>query len=255
MTAAHQLSLIDESPAPLPPERIVSFGEHWQLGRHLLICDDARRVDLSQYSGVVFDPPYDADASVLGLRFACRDALVFSDHRHLLDCTGRWGLPFRSVFVWDGQSSWFTRGQPLAREILLVVRRLAVQPGGCALPRSHWAPSRTAPGDQHQGSYDYTPCPNGLHLSTVFSAPASRQFRGHPHAKPTDWIRLLIGNCTSSSTILDPFAGSGTTMLACESLGRSAVLVEQSPEYCDVIVSRYRDVAGDTATVERINAR
>lgn len=106
-----------------------------------------------------------------------------------------------------------------------------------------------------RGSYDYTPCPNGLHLSTVFSAPASRQFRGHPHAKPTDWIRLLIGNCTSSSTILDPFAGSGTTMLACESLGRSAVLVEQSPEYCDVIVSRYRDVAGDTATVERINAR
>jgi adenine-specific DNA methylase len=47
------------------------------------------------------------------------------------------------------------------------------------------------------------------------------------------------------AVVLDPFAGSGTTLIACENLGRRAALVELDPRYCDVIRQRYADYVGD----------
>jgi site-specific DNA-methyltransferase (adenine-specific) len=70
----------------------------------------------------------------------------------------------------------------------------------------------------------------------------------HPTTKPVDLFVYLIGNsCKKGGTILDPFAGSGTTLIAAEQTGRTAVLMELDPRYCDVIVSRFEALTGQKA--------
>jgi DNA modification methylase len=50
--------------------------------------------------------------------------------------------------------------------------------------------------------------------------------------------------------VLDPFGGSGSTLIACEKAGRHGRLVELDPRYCDVIVRRWQDWTGEVATLE-----
>ena len=52
--------------------------------------------------------------------------------------------------------------------------------------------------------------------------------------------------------VLDPFGGSGSTLIACEKSGRQARVVELDPKYCDVIVQRWQDWSGETAVLEAI---
>ncbi|MBI5234513.1 MAG: site-specific DNA-methyltransferase [Deltaproteobacteria bacterium] len=50
--------------------------------------------------------------------------------------------------------------------------------------------------------------------------------------------------------VLDPFGGSGSTLIACEKTHREARLLELDPKYCDVIIRRWQEYAGKTATIE-----
>lgn len=59
----------------------------------------------------------------------------------------------------------------------------------------------------------------------------------HPTEKPVDLLCALIGN-TDAQTILDPFAGSGTTGRAAKDLGRKAVLIEREEKYCEIAARR-----------------
>lgn len=62
----------------------------------------------------------------------------------------------------------------------------------------------------------------------------------HPTMKPTTLVARLIENSSKSGwVVLDPFGGSGSTMIACEATGRDARLIELDPKFCDVIVKRY----------------
>ena len=73
----------------------------------------------------------------------------------------------------------------------------------------------------------------------------------HPTMKPVALVERAIRNSSKSRDIvLDPFGGSGSTLIACEKTGRQARLVELDPKYCDVIVQRWQDWAGGTATLE-----
>lgn len=70
----------------------------------------------------------------------------------------------------------------------------------------------------------------------------------HPTMKPVGLFARLIRNSTrAGETVLDPFAGSGTTAISCEQLGRRARLMELSPHYCDVILARWEKFAGRAA--------
>jgi DNA modification methylase len=62
--------------------------------------------------------------------------------------------------------------------------------------------------------------------------------------------RAIRNSSKTRDIVLDPFGGSGSTLIACEKTGRHARVVELDPKYCDVIVLRWQDWAGGTATLE-----
>ena len=71
----------------------------------------------------------------------------------------------------------------------------------------------------------------------------------HPTMKPVALVERAIRNSSKSRDIvLDPFGGSGTTMIACENTGRRARLIELDPKYVDVIVTRWQSLTGGVAT-------
>jgi len=69
----------------------------------------------------------------------------------------------------------------------------------------------------------------------------------HPTMKPVELIELALNDQSDKKIILDLFGGSGSTLVACEKLGRQARLMELDPKYCDVIVKRWEDFTGKKA--------
>ena len=59
--------------------------------------------------------------------------------------------------------------------------------------------------------------------------------------------RAVLNSSRRGDTVLDPFAGSGTTLVACEKAGRIARLIELEPCYCDVIITRWQELTGREA--------
>lgn len=60
--------------------------------------------------------------------------------------------------------------------------------------------------------------------------------------------RAIANSTMAGELVVDPFAGSGTTLLACAATGRRAALIEIDPRYCDVIVQRWESATGQEAT-------
>ena len=69
--------------------------------------------------------------------------------------------------------------------------------------------------------------------------------------KPVALVERAVRNSSKSRDIvLDPFGGSGSTLIACEKTGRQARLIELDPKYCDVIVRRWQEISGGAATLD-----
>jgi len=76
----------------------------------------------------------------------------------------------------------------------------------------------------------------------------------HPTVKPVAMLADAIRDVTKRGAIvLDPFAGSGSTLIAAEKTGRQARCIEYEPKYCDVIVRRWQAYTGKAATFEGID--
>jgi DNA modification methylase len=86
---------------------------------------------------------------------------------------------------------------------------------------------------------------------TIFTYARPKRSEVHPTMKPVALVADAIRNSSKPGwTVLDPFAGSGTTMMAADMEGRAARLIELSRGYCDVIVQRYEEATGEKATRE-----
>jgi DNA modification methylase len=62
--------------------------------------------------------------------------------------------------------------------------------------------------------------------------------------------RAIRNSSKSRDIVLDPFGGSGSTLIACEKAGRQARLVELDPKYCDVIIRRWQEFNGGAAVLQ-----
>ena len=82
-----------------------------------------------------------------------------------------------------------------------------------------------------------------------FDKPAKNDL--HPTMKPVALVERAIRNSSKTRDIvLDPFGGSGSTLIACEKTGRHARLIELDPRYCDVICRRFENFSGEAAVLE-----
>ncbi|MDN5963018.1 MAG: hypothetical protein L0H81_00520 [Actinomyces sp.] len=87
------------------------------------------------------------------------------------------------------------------------------------------------------------PFTDGIHVDSNIFIDRTRESRaheriGHPTAKPNGLMQWLLGKCRPEWVIADPFAGSGSTLVAAKLLGRHAVGVELEERYCEVAARR-----------------
>ena len=70
----------------------------------------------------------------------------------------------------------------------------------------------------------------------------------HPTSKPVDLCKKAIELSSDiKHWVLDPFAGSGSTLIACENIKRKCYAIEYDPKYCDVIIQRWENLTGQKA--------
>lgn len=97
------------------------------------------------------------------------------------------------------------------------------------------------PGAAHQ-------TPPDRKQDTIWEFPKPRANREHPTMKPVELIIRAINNSSrAKDLVLDPFGGSGSTLIACEQTKRVARLIELDPKYVDVIVKRWETLTGQKA--------
>ena len=82
--------------------------------------------------------------------------------------------------------------------------------------------------------------------SNVWNVPKPRNSKEHPTMKPLDLLAKAIGYSSKPGEIvLDPFAGSGSTLMAAHAMGRKCYTIELDPAYVDVIVERFSNAYPD----------
>jgi DNA modification methylase len=92
----------------------------------------------------------------------------------------------------------------------------------------------------------------GNNQTSLLEVARPRAAREHPTMKPPELIEICLRNSSRRrQLVLDPFAGSGSTLVACKRLGRAARLIELDPGYCDVIVARWESLTGKAAKRRR----
>ncbi|KVG09878.1 site-specific DNA-methyltransferase [Burkholderia thailandensis] len=256
----------DDDSVPEVEETLVSrAGDVWLLGEHRLLCGDATKPESyrallgDERTSMVFtDPPYNvnyansakdklrgknrpilndnlSDGFEAFLTDACRNLLAVTDGAIYIAMSsseldtlqsafrsvgGRWS----TFIIWAKNT--FTLGradyQRQYEPILYGWREGADH---------FWCGAR----DQGDVWQIRKPAKNDL----------------HPTMKPVELVERAVRNSSKRRDIvLDPFGGSGTTLIACEKSGRRARLIELDPKYVDVVVRRWQDWTGKSATRE-----
>ena len=245
-------------------------GDLWQIGKHRLLCGDAtdsasydRLLD-SEVADMVFtDPPYNVPihGHVTGLgrnkhrEFAMASGemseeaftafllTVFSQ----LSAVSRGGAIHYICMDWRHMGEVIDAGKNGYSELKNVCVWAKTNGGMGSLYRSQHElifvfKSGTAP---HINNVELGK--HGRHRTNLWSYPGINSFGEnrdaalamHPTVKPTAMVADAILDCSRrKGRILDPFAGSGTTILACERTGRTGYGIEIDPLYCDVILRR-----------------
>jgi DNA modification methylase len=260
-------------------DTVTRMGDLWRLGRHRLICGDARNVDdydrllAGETVDLIFtDPPYNVpiDGHVCGSgrirhrEFAmgvgemssssftafltetlgaaakrCRDgaiAFVCMDWRHMSELLAAGRATFselKNLCVWNKTNGGMGTFYRSKHELVFVFKV------GTATHVNSFGLGDT--GRYRTNVWDY---PGISSMGTGRMDELSM----HPTVKPAAPVADAIRDCSlRGDIVLDSFGGSGTTLIAAETCGRAARLLEYDPAYCDTIVLRWERMTGKPA--------
>jgi DNA modification methylase len=276
------VTVAPEDLAPILSDRAVTrSGDLWHLGRHRLLCGDAQvagdvtTLMAEERADLIFtDPPYNVaiDGNVCGLggvkhrefafasgemspeaftqfltttlglaAAACRDgaiAFVCMDWRHV----GELSVAGRSVFsdiknvcVWNKTNGGMGTFYRSKHELVFAFKV------GTAPHTNNFGLGDT--GRYRTNVWDYAG------ISSLGGSRADELVM-HPTVKPVALVADAIRDCSRRGEIvLDTFGGSGTTLIAAETTGRCARLIEYDPIYCDTIIARWQRLMGQPAVL------
>lgn len=243
-----------------PP--VSKSGDVWLLGNHRLICGDSTKeetysvlMDGKKANLVVTDPPYNVnyegsagkiqndnmendkfyqfllDAFLNMEKAMADDASIYVFHADTE------GLNFRKAF---SDAGFYLSGTCIWKKQSLVLGRSPYQ----------WQHEPCLYGWKKKGKHQWY---SDRKQTTIWEFDKPKKNGDHPTMKPIPLIAYPIRNSSMSNCIiLDPFGGSGSTLIACEQLGRICHTIELDEKYCDVIVKRYIEQVGSADTVSVI---
>ena len=262
----------DEKEAQI--EKKCSKGDIWSLGEHRLMCGDSTDeaainslMDGDKADMVFTDPPYgvsigDKNAALNSVQPSGRccknienDTLSADELYPILV------KAMTNARLSCKEDACYFVTSPQGGELGLMMMMMMMKDAG--LPVRHmliWE-KNSATFSLGRLDYDYQHEPifytwtkkhhnyrKGQYRTTIWKYDKPRKCDLHPTMKPVE----LVANCLNDATkagdiVLDVFGGSGTTMVACEQLGRRARLMELDPHYCDVILARWEKLTGKHA--------
>ena len=237
-------------------------GDIWQLGKHRVICGDSTKaetykqlLDDRKANLVVTDPPYNVDVEetagkILNDNMSDRDFYQFllsmftQVENHMEDDASIYvfhadteGLNFRKAFK---DAGFYLSGCCIWKKNSLVLGRSPYQ----------WQHEPCLYGWKKKGKHQWF---SDRKQTTIWEYDRPKSSKDHPTMKPIQLMAYPIQNSSMRGTIvLDPFLGSGSTLIAADQTGRICYGIELDEKFVDVIVKRYIEVTGDTeVTVQR----
>ena len=229
-------------------------GDIWTLGRHRLICGDSTKEETykslmedKKANLVVTDPPYNVNYEGSAGKIKNDNMNTDKFYNFLLDAFSNMekvmaddasiyvfhadteGLNFRKAF---NDAGFYLSGCCIWKKPSLVLGRSPYQ----------WQHEPCLYGWKKKGKHQWY---SGRRETTIWEFEKSKKNAEHPTMKPIALLAYPITNSSMSNTIiLDPFGGSGSTLIACEQTDRSCYTIELDEKFCDVIVKRYIEQVG-----------
>jgi len=251
-----------EDPIPEPlPKPVSRKGDLWLLGEHRLLCGDSasasdteRLLNGAKADLVLTDPPYGVDYvgkteqaleiqndGAPGLGALLRGSLTVTLERT---------RPGAVWYVAAPAGPQFASFAEILSELGVWRQTLAWVKDSMVLGHSDYHYKHEvifygwSPGAAHRAPPDRT-------RTSVLEFERPKASREHPTMKPLAlWAELLSNSTARGELVYDPFSGSGTTIIACEQLGRRGCAVEIDPRYVDVAVRRWQALTGKEATLD-----
>lgn len=237
-------------------------GDIWQLGKHKVICGDStKRETYERLLGdkkanlVVTDPPYNVDVEeragkILNDNMSDGDFYQFlfdmftqverymeSDASIYVFHADTEGLNFRKAFK---DAGFYLSGCCIWKKNALVLGRSPYQ----------WQHEPCLFGWKQKGKHQWF---SDRKQTTIWEYDRPKSSKDHPTMKPIPLMAYPIQNSSMRGTlVLDPFLGSGSTLMAADQTGRICYGIELDEKFVDVIVNRYREMTGNNeVTVHR----
>lgn len=253
----------DPEQAPEPPANPrTRLGDVWVMGNHRIACGDATDAEtVATVLGgatpalMVTDPPYgvEYDAAWRVERGASTKAAVGKVHNdNRADWREAWRLFHGDVaYVWHSDrhsavvfASLAATGFEVRAQVVWAKSRMVLSRGHYHFQHEPcWYAVRKGGTAHWTGKRDQT---------TLWEIEHAASETGHSTQKPIEAMRRPIeNNSNPGGSVYDPFAGSGTTIVAAELTGRRCYAIELSPAYVDVCVERWQGVTGGVAVRER----
>lgn len=239
-------------------EPITKLGDIWLLGKHKLICGDSTKIsdveklmDGKKANLCVTDPPYNVNYSAgkENERVIKNDSMDDkSFHEFLL-------AAFKNIYsaLDDGAGAYIFHADTEGLNFRKAFKESGFHLSSvCVWVKQSLVLGRSDYQFQHEPVL-YGWKPTGKHRwysdrkqTTVWNFDRPSKSPDHPTMKPVPLIAYPIQNSSMTNCIVfEPFAGSGSTLIACEQTGRICYAVELDEKYCDVIIKRYIETAGE----------